>query len=38
MSYQNLQQIEEIRQQYLSYLVDSSLIKVDRAYERELSR
>ncbi|KIM34405.1 hypothetical protein M408DRAFT_303614 [Serendipita vermifera MAFF 305830] len=38
LSYQNLQQIEEIRQQYLSYLVDSSLIRVDRAYERELSR
>ncbi|CAG7847697.1 ATP-dependent RNA helicase Dhx29; AltName: Full=DEAH box protein 29 [Serendipita indica DSM 11827] len=38
LSYQNLQQIEEIRQQYLSYLVDASLIKVDRAYEKELSR
>jgi len=38
MSYQNLQQIEEIRQQFLSYLVDSSLIQVDRAYQRGLSR
>jgi hypothetical protein len=38
MSWQNLQQIEEIRQQYLGYLIDSSLIQVDRNYEKELSR
>lgn len=38
LSWQNLQQIEEIRQQYLGYLIDSSLIQVDRNYEKELSR
>ncbi|EJT99916.1 P-loop containing nucleoside triphosphate hydrolase protein [Dacryopinax primogenitus] len=38
LSYPNLQQIEELRQQFLSYLVDSSFIQVDQAYERELSR
>ncbi|PVG04614.1 P-loop containing nucleoside triphosphate hydrolase protein [Serendipita vermifera] len=38
LSFQNLQQIEEIRQQYLSYLIDSSLIQVDKSYEKELNR
>ncbi|KAI9057120.1 P-loop containing nucleoside triphosphate hydrolase protein [Trametes sanguinea] len=38
LSYQNLQQIEELRQQFLGYLVDSSFIHVDRAFIRELSR
>ncbi|KAH9835693.1 P-loop containing nucleoside triphosphate hydrolase protein [Rhodofomes roseus] len=38
LSYQNLQQIEEIRQQYLGYLVDSSFLQVDSAFVRELSR
>ncbi|KAI0670050.1 P-loop containing nucleoside triphosphate hydrolase protein [Trametes maxima] len=38
LSHQNLQQIEELRQQFLGYLVDSSFIHVDRAFVRELSR
>ncbi|KAF9512352.1 hypothetical protein BS47DRAFT_1330374 [Hydnum rufescens UP504] len=38
LSHQNLQQIEELRQQFLGYLIDSSFIHVDKAYERELSR
>jgi len=38
LSYPNLQQLEELRQQFLSYLVDSSFINVDKTYERELSR
>jgi ATP-dependent RNA helicase DHX29 len=33
-----LQQIEEIRQQYLSYLVDASFIHVDSVCQKELSR
>ena len=35
---QNLQQIEEIRQQYLGYLVDASFVRVDTACQKELSR
>ncbi|OBZ78804.1 putative helicase C15C4.05 [Grifola frondosa] len=38
LSHQNLQQIEELRQQFLGYLVDSSFIQVDRGFVRELSR
>ncbi|KAF8323290.1 P-loop containing nucleoside triphosphate hydrolase protein [Clavulina sp. PMI_390] len=38
LSHQNLQQIEELRQQFLGYLIDSSFIRVDKAFERELSR
>ncbi|KAI0757146.1 P-loop containing nucleoside triphosphate hydrolase protein [Daedaleopsis nitida] len=38
LSHQNLQQIEELRQQFLGYLVDSSFIHVDRAFVKELSR
>ncbi|KAL1952101.1 hypothetical protein VTO73DRAFT_1250 [Trametes versicolor] len=38
LSHQNLQQIEELRQQFLGYLVDSSFIHVDRAFVRDLSR
>ncbi|KAF5377628.1 hypothetical protein D9615_005290 [Tricholomella constricta] len=38
LSHQNLQQIEELRQQFLGYLIDSSFIQVDRAFIRELSR
>ena len=57
LSHQNLQQIEELRQQFLGYerpdvtpaaytesastpryLIDTSFIHVDKAYERELSR
>ncbi|KAK0208360.1 P-loop containing nucleoside triphosphate hydrolase protein [Desarmillaria ectypa] len=38
LSHQNLQQIEELRQQFLGYLIDSSFIQVDRNFVRELSR
>ncbi|KAI0335964.1 P-loop containing nucleoside triphosphate hydrolase protein [Cubamyces sp. BRFM 1775] len=38
LSHQNLQQIEELRQQFLGYLVDSAFIHVDRGFIRELSR
>ncbi|TFK57142.1 P-loop containing nucleoside triphosphate hydrolase protein [Heliocybe sulcata] len=38
LSHQNLQQIEELRQQFLGYLVDSGFIQVDRSFVRELSR
>ncbi|KAG2159994.1 P-loop containing nucleoside triphosphate hydrolase protein [Suillus bovinus] len=38
LSHQNLQQIEELRQQFLGFLVDSSFITVDRNFVRELSR
>ncbi|KAF5375077.1 hypothetical protein D9758_000153 [Tetrapyrgos nigripes] len=38
LSHQNLQQIEELRQQFLGYLIDSSFIHVDRSYIRELNR
>ncbi|KAH0590581.1 hypothetical protein H2248_000717 [Termitomyces sp. 'cryptogamus'] len=38
LSHQNLQQIEELRQQFLGYLIDSSFIQVNSAFVRELSR
>ncbi|KAK7463716.1 hypothetical protein VKT23_005652 [Stygiomarasmius scandens] len=38
LSHQNLQQIEELRQQFLGYLIDSSFIHVDKSYIRELNR
>ena len=38
LSHQNLQQIEELRQQFLGYLVDSSFIKVDKDFIVELNR
>ncbi|KAH8100605.1 P-loop containing nucleoside triphosphate hydrolase protein [Cristinia sonorae] len=38
LSHQNLLQIEELRQQYLGYLVDSGFVQVDRVFTRELSR
>lgn len=38
LSHQNLQQIEELRQQFLGFLVDSSFITVDKNFVRELSR
>ncbi|KAK0465179.1 P-loop containing nucleoside triphosphate hydrolase protein [Desarmillaria tabescens] len=38
LSHQNLQQIEELRNQFLGYLIDSSFIQVDRSFVRELSR
>ncbi|KAL5495158.1 hypothetical protein ACEPAI_620 [Sanghuangporus weigelae] len=38
LSHQNLQQIEELRQQFLGYLIDSSFIKVDKNFVLELNR
>ncbi|KAJ7727845.1 P-loop containing nucleoside triphosphate hydrolase protein [Mycena maculata] len=38
LSQQNLQQIEELRQQFLGYLIDSAFIQVDKAFVRELNR
>ncbi|PPQ98740.1 hypothetical protein CVT26_010040 [Gymnopilus dilepis] len=38
LSHQNLQQIEDLRQQFLGYLIDSSFIQVDKSLVRELSR
>ncbi|KAJ7786454.1 P-loop containing nucleoside triphosphate hydrolase protein [Mycena metata] len=38
LSHQNLQQIEELRQQFLGYLIDSAFIQVDKNFTRELSR
>ncbi|EEB87596.1 hypothetical protein MPER_15005, partial [Moniliophthora perniciosa FA553] len=34
----NLQQIEELRQQFLGYLIDSSFIQVDKSFIRELNQ
>ncbi|KAJ6621236.1 P-loop containing nucleoside triphosphate hydrolase protein [Mycena sp. CBHHK59/15] len=38
LSQQNLQQIEELRQQFLGYLIDSAFIQVEKAFIRELTR
>lgn len=38
LSHQNLQQIEDLRQQFLGYLIDSSFIQVDESFVRDLSR
>lgn len=38
LSQQNLQQIEELRQQFLGYLIDSSFLQVDKAFVKELTR
>lgn len=38
MSHQNLQQIEELRQQFLGYLIDSSFIAVPSALVKDLNR
>ncbi|KZV88269.1 P-loop containing nucleoside triphosphate hydrolase protein [Exidia glandulosa HHB12029] len=38
LSHQNLQQIEELRQQLLGYLIDTSFINVDRSYVKELNK
>ncbi|KAF7347727.1 putative helicase C15C4.05 [Mycena venus] len=38
LSHQNLQQIEELRQQFLGYLIDSSFIQADKSFIRELTR
>lgn len=36
--YQTMQQIEELRQQFLGYLVDSAFIQVHRSLIRDLNR
>ncbi|KAH9982442.1 P-loop containing nucleoside triphosphate hydrolase protein [Lactifluus volemus] len=38
LSQQALQQIEELRQQFLAYLIDARLIQADKAFVRQLSR
>ncbi|KAF6766323.1 pre-mRNA-splicing factor ATP-dependent RNA helicase prp22 [Ephemerocybe angulata] len=38
LSHQNLQQIEELRQQFLGFLVDTSFIQVDRSFIRDIGR
>ncbi|PFH54597.1 hypothetical protein AMATHDRAFT_134454 [Amanita thiersii Skay4041] len=38
LSYQNLQQIEDLRQQFLGYLIDLSIIHADKTFIHELSR
>ncbi|KAI0318481.1 P-loop containing nucleoside triphosphate hydrolase protein [Amylostereum chailletii] len=38
LSHQNLQQIEELRQQFIGYLVDSGFIQVDPAFVKDLTR
>ncbi|KIY45455.1 pre-mRNA-splicing factor ATP-dependent RNA helicase prp22 [Fistulina hepatica ATCC 64428] len=38
LSHQNLQQIEELRQQFLGYLIDTDFMQVDRQFSREFSR
>ncbi|KAF4623096.1 hypothetical protein D9613_001917 [Agrocybe pediades] len=38
LSQQNLQQIEDLRQQFLGYLIDSQFIQVDRSVVQDLSR
>jgi len=38
LSHQNLQQIEELRQQLLGYLIDSGFIQVTKEYQQDLSR
>ncbi|KAJ3558034.1 hypothetical protein NM688_g1149 [Phlebia brevispora] len=38
LSHQNLQQIEELRQQLFGYLVDSNFVHVDKSVVREINR
>lgn len=38
LSIQNLLQIEELRQQYFSYLIDAGFVTVDDAFRQELNR
>ncbi|KAJ1041518.1 hypothetical protein NDA11_000066 [Ustilago hordei] len=38
LSIQNLLQIEELRQQYFSYLIDASFVSVDDAFRQELDK
>ncbi|KAF8752874.1 P-loop containing nucleoside triphosphate hydrolase protein [Rhizoctonia solani] len=38
LSYQNLQQIEDLRQQFMGYLIDSSFVSVDAEFSQEFKR
>ncbi|KAI0307778.1 P-loop containing nucleoside triphosphate hydrolase protein [Multifurca ochricompacta] len=38
LSQQNLQQIEELRQQFFAYLIDAKFIEADKAFVKQLSR
>lgn len=38
LSQQNMQQIEELRQQFLAYLIDAGLVQADRGIVKQLSR
>ncbi|KAG8927158.1 hypothetical protein FRC02_008427 [Tulasnella sp. 418] len=38
LSHQNLQQITELRHQFIGYLVDADFIQVDRAYRKEINK
>ncbi|CAE6422967.1 unnamed protein product [Rhizoctonia solani] len=38
LSYQNLQQIEDLRQQFMGYLMDSSFVNIDAEFSQEFKR
>ncbi|KAH7333960.1 P-loop containing nucleoside triphosphate hydrolase protein [Rhizoctonia solani] len=38
LSYQNLQQIEDLRQQFMGYLIDSSFVNIDAEFSQEFKR
>ncbi|CAE6476966.1 unnamed protein product [Rhizoctonia solani] len=38
LSYQNLQQIEDLRQQFMGYLIDSSFVSIDVAFSQDFRR
>ncbi|CAE6438679.1 unnamed protein product [Rhizoctonia solani] len=38
LSYQNLQQIEDLRQQFMGYLIDSSFVSLDTEFSQEFRR
>ncbi|EUC64491.1 P-loop nucleoside triphosphate hydrolase, putative, partial [Rhizoctonia solani AG-3 Rhs1AP] len=38
LSYQNLQQIEDLRQQFMGYLIDSSFVSIDVSFSQEFRR
>ncbi|KAJ1303899.1 hypothetical protein OPQ81_008311 [Rhizoctonia solani] len=38
LSYQNLQQIEDLRQQFMGYLIDSSFVSIDAEFSQEFRR
>ncbi|KAG8713990.1 hypothetical protein FRC11_010257 [Ceratobasidium sp. 423] len=38
LSYQNLQQIEDLRQQFMGYLIDSSFVSVDTEFSQNFKR